>query len=138
MAKLTPQKIKQIVDRDMPGFIVVPPTVSAPDSPRPIASAEAVSPEIDALRRHYSGQARDGAPPSRDALTDSSNAAAEREREMEAEENERNEGEGETDTSETEDAIVLVQPKAHLTDPLGGPGPKAVVISKGKISAKQG
>jgi hypothetical protein len=114
MAKPSRSKLKQIVERDMPGMTIVEPQAAADAEARPEAVPEEVTPEIAELRRKFLGADADTSAPFYGA-----DAGA---------------GGGNDDS-----VIVLTRPKHPAVDAAsGGMGPKAVVITGGKVVAKQG
>jgi hypothetical protein len=78
---------------------------------RPTTPPDAVSLEVADLRRKFLGPDADARAPYYGA---------------------------EPTATDSADAIVLTRPKTPPADPTGGPGPKAVVISGGKVIARQG
>ena len=115
MARLSKQKIKQIVKHDMPGYTVVEPA-AGPAVDRPEAEPDAVSAELDELRRQFFGNDYDRVGAAA-AVVDSLSAV---------------------DAAGDSGGIVLTRPAGPAADAGDGPGPKAVVISKGKVVAAQG
>src|SRR5688572_20098196 len=96
--------VQEIVEQEMPNFRVLEPNPAA--EPRPLASADATSPDLDALRRKFLGV----------------DAAASSTRTLDADE-----AAGPEDDTE----IVLTVPRN--ADALNrGAGPKAAVVSKSK------
>jgi hypothetical protein len=112
--QLPRHKLRKIVERDMPGFTIAEPEPAAADThARPEATPEEVTPEIAELRRKFLGADADTNAPFYGADSN---------------------GAGEDDS-----AIVLTRPIQPPSDvAAGGLGPKAVVISHGKVIAKQG
>jgi hypothetical protein len=117
MAKPSRRELKQIVERDMPGFTIVEPVAAAADAvTRPEAAPDDLTPEIAELRRKFLGADADTNAAYYGAVTDAGEAA------------------GQDDS-----VIVLTRPKQPPADAASeGLGPKAVVISGGKVIAKQG
>jgi hypothetical protein len=103
--------LRKIIEKEMPNYRLV----EKLESPARSAVADAVTPDLATLRRKFLGQDAAAASPTRRARA----AAAE---------------EPQTDEN---DAIVLVEPKSSNPRDRGA-GPKAVVISKGKIIGMQG
>src|SRR5262245_44531741 len=107
MAKLTRQKIKQIVERDMPGYTAVEPPAAAADVARPEAPPEVITPEIAELRRQFLGADADTNAPFYGAISDAGQPA-----------------------NADDSMIVLTRPKDPPVDAASaGAGPKAVVIA---------
>jgi hypothetical protein len=117
LAKSDRRKLKQIVERDMPGFTIAEPVAAAADThTRPEAAPEDVTPEITELRRKFLGADANTSAPYYGAAQDAGKAG-----------------------NEDDSVIVLTRPKQPSVDAASeGPGPKAVVISRGKVIAKQG
>jgi hypothetical protein len=117
MAKLDRRKLKQIVERDMPGFTIAESGAAAVDTEtRPESVPQDMTPEITELRRKFLGA---------DADTNAAFYGADA-------------GAGGA-ADDGGSAIVLTRPKHLPADAASeGLGPKAVVISGGKVIAKQG
>ena len=140
MADLTPEELEAIVARDMPGWRVRQGTPSADAIPSPRqVQADAVTPDIDTLRRKYLGGAATQAASGDDVaggVADSVSAASE------AYGDEAHEVAG-TIQGASDDAgevLVVVEPEAEPDAYHQGPGPKGVIISsrEGRIIGSQG
>jgi len=125
MAKMSRTKLQQIIDRDAPGNELVKKQVSDVAAPRR-ATPDAISPELDEVRRQYGVTA--------DPESDSVRVRAAR-------------GAAKTATTKSagkkadDDRIMIIKPKnapGAKTDSWIGSAPKAVVISGGKIIGRQG
>lgn len=126
--KLSRKKLEEIVARDLPDFEIV--QKRAVDTGRNVRP-DAVSPDIDRLRKkylggdaasaegHYAGSLRSVSRDSPSRASASPRAAFE------------------TTGPDSEDQIVIVQRRGGATD-LRGPGPKAAVVSTRGIKGIQG
>jgi hypothetical protein len=131
MAELSREELQEIIDRDMPGHVIVE-RLPAPDAARRRAPAEAATPDLAALKRKYIGDPAGDAgagSPRRNPEDYPSAGDVEENREDDA-------PRAEADDEE----IVTVRPKATTDAWGGGPGPKAVIISRSqkKIKGAQG
>lgn len=116
MDKPSRRELKQIVERDMPGFTIIEPVAAADAETRPEAVPDDVTPEIAELRRKFLGADADTNAAYYGAVADAGG-----------------------DAGQDDSAIVLTRPKQPPADAANeGLGPKAVVISGGKVIAKQG
>jgi hypothetical protein len=116
MAKLSKQEIEEIVERDMPGYKVVPHEEGV-DERAAQAEPDEVAPDIETLREKYLGDAENI------AAENENSGANDAAPENGADENPND------NADNADDAIVAVQPK-EPADPFGHASrPKTIVVS---------
>jgi hypothetical protein len=106
---LSREEIEEIVEKDLPGYIVVEEPLV--DEGFPKMEPEAVTPDLEHLRQKYEAE---GFPCPRDGETGTTSNW---------------EDHSPASSDEAEDIIVVVQPKGADDTRNTGPAPKAVVIS---------
>ena len=127
MATRNRKTARQVVQEELEGYQVIEPNPGA-DRQRQ-APADATSPDLAALRRKYLG-----APASRPGVAERGFSLADAAEDDAADDAADFDGDGE---DESDTGIVLVVPREANRGDVGA-GPKAVVVSRGKIVGKQG
>jgi hypothetical protein len=125
MAKLPPDEVQKIIERDLPGYTLAEPAEAA-DERTTRAEPEESAPDIDELREKYLGENEPAENPGGESAGTPDAAGG------------GGGGGTEAEGEQPEDMIVSVRRK-DATDPWDHDArPKTVVISDGKIVGSQG